>query len=77
MVWGAGAAEADIVTSGVWAGYTWVEAYVNDWTEQQSAQAPTNPEIVVTSPVIASINSTVDGQTVQKGNWTVIKTRIH
>lgn len=70
---GAGAAEADIVTSGVWAGYTWVEAYVNDWTEQQSAQAPTNPEIVVTSPVIASINSTVDGQTVQKGNWTVIK----
>ena len=50
---GAGVAEADIVTSGVWAGYTWVEAYVNDWTEQQSVQAPTNPEIVVTSPVIA------------------------
>lgn len=69
----AGAAEADIVTSGTWAGYTWMEAYVNDWTVQQSAQAPTNPEIVVTSPVIASINSTVGGQTVQKGNWTVIK----
>lgn len=67
------AQDSDIVPSGVWAGYTWIEAYVNDWTAQQSETAPTNPEIIVTSPAIASINETVNGQNVMNGNWTVIK----
>lgn len=36
-------AESDVVTYGKWMGYTWIEAYVNDWTEQQSN--PTNPTV--------------------------------
>ncbi len=65
------AAETDIVpSSSEWAGYTWIEAYVNDWTESQSA--PTNPNITVTSPAIQSLSSTINGQTVDTGNWTVI-----
>ncbi len=67
------AKDEDIVPDGVWAGYTWIEAYVNDWTEKMSENSPTNPEITVTSPAIASVNSTVNGQTVNNGNWTVIK----
>lgn len=67
------AKDGDIVPDGTWAGYTWIEAYVNEWTEQQSAVAPTNPEITVTSPAIASISSTVNGQTVSNGKWSVIK----
>ncbi len=66
------AKDNDIVPSGKWAGYTWIEAYVNDWTVQQSAASPTNPEVTVISPAIASINKTVDGQTVDNGNWLVI-----
>lgn len=38
-------ADADIVPFGKWIGYTWLEAYVNDWTEQQSN--PTNPTVAV------------------------------
>lgn len=49
------AKETDIVPSGKWAGYTWIEAYVNDWTEQQNA--PTNPDITVVSPAIQDMNS--------------------
>ena len=65
------AAETDIVpSSSEWAGYTWIEAYVNDWTESQSA--PTNPNITVTSPAIQSLSSAINGQTVDTGNWTVI-----
>ncbi len=64
------AGEGDIIESGENAGYTWIEAYVNEWTDAQSA--PTNPDITVLSPAIASINSTVNGQTVNNGNWTVI-----
>lgn len=67
------AKDSDIVPSGVWAGYTWIEAYVNDWTEQQSKTIPTNPTVTVTSPAIASIGKTVNGQTVDNGNWLVIK----
>ncbi len=65
--------ETDIVSDGAWKGYTWIEAYVNDWTQQQSATAPANPSITVTSPAIASVNGSVNGVTVNKGNWSVIK----
>ena len=63
--------EADIVESGKFKGYTWMEAYVNEWTEAQALSA--NPEIIVTSPAIASIGSQIGGQTVKNGNWTVVK----
>ena len=63
--------EADIITKeGPYKGYTLMEAYVNEWTEEQ--QAPTNPSITVMSPAIASVNSTVDGKAVNNGNWTVV-----
>ncbi len=65
--------DEDIVPSGEFAGYTWIEAYVNDLTAEQSETLPTNPEIVVTSPAIASVSSKVDGVSVNNGNWTVIK----
>lgn len=63
------AAETDIVPSGKWRGYTWIEAYVNDMTEQQSA--PTNPEITVISPVIGTTANTID-KTDGNGTWPVI-----
>ncbi|MBQ8300623.1 MAG: InlB B-repeat-containing protein, partial [Clostridia bacterium] len=59
--------ETDIVPAGEWAGYTWIEAYVNDWTEQQSA--PTNPDITVTSPAIADTSKSTD-KTGGEGFWT-------
>ncbi len=40
-----GAYEGDIVPSGRWMGYTWIEAYVNEWTEQQ--ENPTNPDVTI------------------------------
>lgn len=64
------AKETDIVPSGDNAGYTWIEAYVNDMTKQ--AQLPSNPEITVLSPGIASVNDTVNGESVQNKKWTVI-----
>lgn len=63
--------DSDIIENGEYAGYTLIEAYVNEWTTQQSS--PTNPTITVTSPAIASINKTVDGKSVDNGNWLVIK----
>lgn len=65
------ASETDIVENGEYKGYTWIEAYVNDWTAK--ASKPANPEIVVMSPAIASVNKTVSGLTVNNGNWTVVK----
>ncbi len=65
--------DSDIVESGTWAGYTWMEAYVNEWTLEQSETPPTNPKVTVTSPAIAAVGSTVNGQTVNNGNWSVIK----
>lgn len=63
------AAETDIVPAGnTWAGYTWIEAYVNDMTEQQSATKPTNPTVTVTSPAIAAMNGSSN-----KSKWVVIK----
>lgn len=64
------AKETDIVPDGEFAGYTWIEAYVNDWTAEQSL--PTNPHITVTSPAISSLNSNINGIDVDNGNWTVI-----
>lgn len=63
------AKETDIVSDGEFAGYTWIEAYVNDWTSEQSA--PTNPTITVTSPKVASYATAVDA-TDGKGSWTVV-----
>lgn len=64
------ASETNIVKSGQYAGYTWIEAYVNDWTSKQSA--PTNPSIVVTNPAIQSISDTIDGKQINNGNWEVL-----
>ena len=58
------AAETDIAPSG----YTWIEEYVNDWTAAQNA--PSNPDITVTSPAVATINSTYDKNN-NKGFWYV------
>ncbi len=67
-----GAAETDITDSG----YTVIEEYVNEWTETQSAVSPTNPEIVVQSPAIASLSGTITAggtdYTVDNGNWAVV-----
>lgn len=38
-------ADTNIVPFGKWIGYTWIEAYVNEWTEQQ--ENPTNPTVTV------------------------------
>ncbi len=37
--------EGEIVPDGRWKGYTWIEAYVNEWTEQQ--ENPTNPDVTI------------------------------
>ena len=50
------AAETDIAPSG----YTWIEEYVNDWTAEQETTAPTNPEIKVNSPAVATTDVTYD-----------------
>ena len=63
------AAETDIVGSGEWKGYTWIEAYVNDWTQEQSA--PSNPSITVETPVVASYDMDID-KTEGKGSWPVL-----
>lgn len=49
------AAETDIVSSGTWKGYTWIEAYVNDWTAKQST--PTNPDITILAPAVQDMSS--------------------
>ena len=58
------AADADIAPSG----YTWIEEYVNEWTDAQSA--PTNPEITVISPQTANTTLTED-KIGGKGFWLV------
>lgn len=50
------AADADFAPSG----YTWIEEYVNEWTDEQNASAPTNPDITVKSPAVASMDVTYD-----------------
>jgi len=58
-------AETDIVPSGVWKGYTWIEAYVNDWTAQQ--ESPTNPVVTVHSPKISTMNTNEQWLVVNQG----------
>ena len=41
--------DGDIIPSGKWKGYTWIEAYVNEWTEQQ--ENPTNPDVTIQTSV--------------------------
>lgn len=60
--------ETEIVTSGTWKGYTWLEAYVNDWTQNQGN--PLNPDITVNSPAVADTSKTVD-KTGNTGFWEV------
>lgn len=67
-----GKAETDIIESGEFAGYTVIEAYVNDWTEEVSKIPPTNPNIVVQSPAISSDSDTIEGIKVDNGEWPVI-----
>ncbi len=62
------AEETDIVPSGEYKGYTWIEAYVNDWTSKQ--EKPSNPEIKVETPATASYASSID-RTNGKGSWLV------
>ena len=63
----AGASDADIAPSG----YTWIEEYVNEWTDAQNA--PSNPEITVISPQTANTELTGD-KTDGKGFWLVTDT---
>ncbi len=42
------AKETDIVNDGEFAGYTWIEAYVNDWTSEQVV--PENPVVEMIAP---------------------------
>lgn len=65
------AKETDIVPSGEFAGYTWIEAYVNDWTEK--AELPSNPMVTVLSPSTASIYDEINGYSVKHGAWEVVK----
>ena len=67
-----GTAETYIIESGEFAGYTVIEAYVNDWTEEQSAIVPANPNIIVQSPAISALNNTIEGLDIDNGEWTVI-----
>lgn len=64
--------ETDIVPSGEYMGYTWIEAYVNDWTAKQ--EKPSNPEIKVEAPATASYDTAID-KTNGKGSWLVTKSK--
>lgn len=63
------AKETDIVQDGEFAGYTWIEAYVNDWTAAQ--ENPTNPKITVVTPSVSSYAAAVDISE-GKGSWAVM-----
>lgn len=67
--------ETDIIQDGEYAGYTLIEAYINEWTAEQSDTPPTNPEIVVKSPAIASVDDVINigGSDVEvdNGDWEV------
>lgn len=63
----------DIIESGKYAGYTVIEAYVNECTVEQLKTPPTNPEIIVQSPAIASLENNVKGLSVENSKWTVVK----
>ncbi len=64
--------ETDIVKGGEFDGYTVIEAYINNWTEEQSKITPTNPNIIVQSPAVSALDSSIDGLEINNGEWTVI-----
>ncbi len=77
------AKETDIVKDGEFAGYTWIEAYVNDWTAEQDT--PTNSIIQIAGQPIADVDYVIEGnrdegwikgrygeKTSGNGFWTVI-----
>lgn len=63
--------ETDIVPNGEFAGYTWIEAYVNDWTE--NAALPSNPMITVLSPATSAVYDSINGYNIDNGVWKVMK----
>ena len=63
----------DIIESGKYAGYTVIEAYVDEFTAEHLKIHPTNPEIVVQSPAIASLENSIKGLSVDNSKWTVVK----
>ncbi|MDO5396670.1 MAG: hypothetical protein Q4G33_01960 [bacterium] len=65
------AKETDIVSDGKFAGYTWIEAYINDWTE--NAEPPSNPMVTVLSPATAAVYDSINGYNVDNGAWRVMK----
>ncbi len=62
--------ETSVISDGEFAGYMLIEAYVNDWTQQQ--EAPSNPMITVLSPATAAMDDEINGYSVDNGNWAVI-----
>ncbi len=64
--------ETSVINGGKFDGYTVIEAYINDWTEEQSKIIPTNPNIIVQSPAISSLNNSIEGLDVNNGEWTVV-----
>lgn len=67
-----GKSEGDIISEGEFAGYSVIEAYVNEWTEEKSKTPPTNPNIVVQSPAVSASSNTIEDLTVNGGEWTVV-----
>ncbi len=67
-----GKSEGDIISEGEFAGYSVIEAYVNEWTEEMSKTPPTNPNIVVQSPAVSASSNTIENLTVNGGEWTVV-----
>ncbi len=66
--------EGDIVPDGRWKGYTWIEAYVNEWTEQQ--ELPTNPDVTIQTSVDGN-NITVSAEASPVGDNTITKIVIY
>jgi len=64
--------ETDLISEGEFNGYTVIEAYINDWTEEQSKIIPSNPNIIVQTPAISALNNSIDGLAINNGDWTVI-----
>ncbi len=69
-----GAYEGDIVPDGRWKGYTWIEAYVNEWTEQQ--ENPTNPDVMIQASANGN-NITVSAEASPVGGSPITKIVIY
>ncbi len=66
--------DGDIVPSGKWKGYTWIEAYVNDWTERQ--ENPTNPDVTASASASGN-NIAVSAEASPVGNSPITKIVIY